>query len=144
MPSALMPTLHLPVSKSRVPDKKEVLGIRPSKPPEGFHDELNTQREADRVTVNQFAPPGVLINSNLEILQFRGPTSAYLVPPTDTASLLVPRLPPSSASDASGVGVRPRCDMMLTTPDSASLPNTTLFGSRSASMRSHPMYRRNR
>src|SRR5512134_3565744 len=43
--------------------------------------ELNAQREADRVTVNRFAPPGVLINAELQILQFRGPTSAYLQPP---------------------------------------------------------------
>ena len=53
---------------------------------EGFRDELNAQREADRVTVNQFAPPGVLINAELQILQFRGPTSAYLEPPTGKAS----------------------------------------------------------
>jgi len=51
-----------------------------------FRGELNAQREADRVTVNQFAPPGVLINADLQILQFRGPTSAYLEPPTGKAS----------------------------------------------------------
>ena len=55
-------------------------------PPEGFRGELNAQREADRVTVNQFAPPGVLINAELQILQFRGPTGAYLEPPTGKAS----------------------------------------------------------
>jgi two-component system CheB/CheR fusion protein len=48
--------------------------------------ELNAQREADRITVNQFAPPGVLVNADLQILQFRGPTSAYLEPPTGKAS----------------------------------------------------------
>ena len=52
----------------------------------GFQTELNAQREADRVTVNQFAPPGVLVNAALQILQFRGPTSAYLEPPTGKAS----------------------------------------------------------
>ncbi|MCI0744633.1 MAG: ATP-binding protein, partial [Verrucomicrobia subdivision 3 bacterium] len=57
--------------------------------PEGFPSELNAQREADRVTVNQFAPPGVLINDYLQILQFRGPTSAYLEPPTGKASFEV-------------------------------------------------------
>ena len=54
--------------------------------PEGFRIELNAQREADRVTINQFAPPGVLINEELQILQFRGPTSAYLEPPTGKAT----------------------------------------------------------
>jgi two-component system CheB/CheR fusion protein len=52
---------------------------------EAFRGELNAEREADRVTVNQFAPPGVLINAELQILQFRGPTGAYLEPPTGKA-----------------------------------------------------------
>ena len=38
------------------------------------------------VRLHQFAPPGVLINAELQILQFRGPTSAYLQPPTGKAS----------------------------------------------------------
>jgi two-component system CheB/CheR fusion protein len=53
---------------------------------EGFRAEFNAQREADRVTVNQFAPPGVLIDAELQILLFRGPTGAYLTPPTGKAS----------------------------------------------------------
>ncbi len=53
---------------------------------DGFRAERNAQREADRVTVNQFAPPGVLINADLQILQFRGPTGAYLEPPSGKAS----------------------------------------------------------
>jgi two-component system CheB/CheR fusion protein len=48
--------------------------------------EFSAQREADRVSVNQFAPPAVLINDDLQILQFRGPTAAYLEPPTGKAS----------------------------------------------------------
>jgi two-component system CheB/CheR fusion protein len=53
---------------------------------EGFHVELNVQREADRVTVNQFAPPGVLITADLQIVQFRGQTGGYLQPPTGKAN----------------------------------------------------------
>ncbi len=53
---------------------------------EGFHSEINAQREADRITVHQFAPPGVLINSELQVLQFRGPTAAFLAPPVGKAS----------------------------------------------------------
>lgn len=48
--------------------------------------EISAQREADRVTVLRFAPPGVLINAELQILQFRGATAAYLQPPTGKAS----------------------------------------------------------
>ena len=52
---------------------------------DAFRGELNAEREADRVTVNQFAPPGVLIDAELRILQFRGSTDAYLEAPTGKA-----------------------------------------------------------
>jgi two-component system CheB/CheR fusion protein len=91
--AAPTPAFHLPVKKER--GEYPSPGLRPASPhpigqgegpPEGFRSELNAQREADRVTVNQFAPPAVLINADLQILQFRGPTSAYLEPPTGKAS----------------------------------------------------------
>src|SRR4029450_12571504 len=53
----------------------------PQEAPPDLQSDLNAQREADRMSVNRFAPPGVLINAELQILQFRGPTSAYLQPP---------------------------------------------------------------
>jgi len=56
---------------------------------DGFRGELNAQREADRVIANQFAPPGVLINAALQILQFRGATAAYLEPPKGKATFEV-------------------------------------------------------
>jgi two-component system CheB/CheR fusion protein len=86
--AAPVQTLHLPVKKERgeVPPRGVgpplPIGKEPQEPPEGFQGELNAQREADRVTVNQFAPPGVLINAELQIVQFRGPTGAYLQPPS--------------------------------------------------------------
>ena len=48
--------------------------------------EITAVREADRLTVKQFAPPAVLINANLQVLQFRGPTGAYLEPPKGKGS----------------------------------------------------------
>jgi two-component system CheB/CheR fusion protein len=60
--------------------------IAEAQPPEGFTGELNAQREADRIAVSQFAPPAVLINDALQILQFRGPTGAFLEPPAGKAS----------------------------------------------------------
>ncbi len=57
--------------------------LDPSAEPRG---ELNAQREADRIMVSQFAPPGVLVNSELQVLQFRGMTGAYLEPPSGKAS----------------------------------------------------------
>jgi two-component system, chemotaxis family, CheB/CheR fusion protein len=41
---------------------------------------LDLEKEADRIVWNKYAPPGVIINSALEILQFRGETSPYLAP----------------------------------------------------------------
>ena len=48
--------------------------------------ELTAEREADRVMANQFAPPGVLVDAELHVLQFRGPTGAYLEPSTGKAT----------------------------------------------------------
>ena len=86
------PALHLPVRKAH---GEPPAGLRPllpvgggtiPKPSEDYRDELSAQREADRVTVSQFAPPAVLVDADLQILQFRGPTGAYLEPPPGRAS----------------------------------------------------------
>lgn len=47
--------------------------------------ELSPEREADRVTFRHFAPPGVLVDADFRIIQFRGPTSPYLNPPAHSA-----------------------------------------------------------
>ncbi len=39
------------------------------------------QKEADRLVLGRYAPPGVLVNESFDILQFRGRTSPYLEPP---------------------------------------------------------------
>ena len=62
-----------------------VVNLEASLPPNGSR-ELSAQREADRITVNQFAPPSVLVNAELQVLQFRGPTGAFLEPPVGKAS----------------------------------------------------------
>jgi two-component system CheB/CheR fusion protein len=83
--------LHLPVKEDRdeaaVPRPRAAMQ-RPGgqQSPEGQRGELNAQREADRITVSQFAPPGVLVNAELQVLQFRGATGAFLEPPTGKPS----------------------------------------------------------
>lgn len=47
---------------------------------ETVRDGLEIQKQADQIVLNQYAPVGVIINSDLEILQFRGQTSSYLEP----------------------------------------------------------------
>ncbi|HYO64959.1 MAG TPA: chemotaxis protein CheB [Archangium sp.] len=49
--------------------------------------ERDPQREADRLVLASYAPPGVIINDALEILHFRGHTGPYLEPLPGAASL---------------------------------------------------------
>ncbi|HVE66882.1 MAG TPA: chemotaxis protein CheB, partial [Thermoanaerobaculia bacterium] len=44
-------------------------------------------READRLLLSKFAPPGVLVSADLDILQYRGDTGPYLAPAPGKASL---------------------------------------------------------
>ncbi len=89
---ASTPALHLAETRSRPADSaaRAMLPMRSvaryEVPDEFRGSELTAQREADRVTVNQFAPPGVLVDAQLQILQFRGPTGAFLEPPAGKAS----------------------------------------------------------
>ena len=50
-------------------------------------DAADLPREADRVLLTKFAPPGVLVSADLEILQYRGDTGAFLAPAPGKASL---------------------------------------------------------
>lgn len=50
-------------------------------------DAWDLPREADRVLLTRFAPPGVLVSSELEILQYRGDIGPYLSPAPGKASL---------------------------------------------------------
>ena len=88
---------HLPVRKVTgewTPPRPQL----PVHPPvetersEGVRIEPSAEREANRITFNHFAPPAVLVNAELQILQFRGPTGAFLEPPTGKASFDVLRM----------------------------------------------------
>jgi two-component system CheB/CheR fusion protein len=45
------------------------------------------QSEVSRIIVDRYAPPGVIVDSDLQIVQFRGQTGAYLEPAPGEASL---------------------------------------------------------
>src|SRR5262245_13346550 len=70
MPARPVPPVHAPVSLHKPP----VLG-------------LDAHREADRVLLSRYAPPAVLVNDSLEILQFKGETGVYLSPQPGKATL---------------------------------------------------------
>ena len=50
---------------------------------------FDAMREADQLVMSRFTPPGVLVNENLDILQFRGETEKFLKPAPGQASLNV-------------------------------------------------------
>ena len=50
------------------------------------------QKGADRLLLDRYSPPGVLIDESLEILQFRGDTQPYLKPAQGQASLSLLRM----------------------------------------------------
>lgn len=80
-----LPSAHTPIARARAPLPKPSIQNTPIP----VYGELNAQREADRVTVKRFAPPAVLVNTDLQVMQFRGPTGAYLEPPSGKASFNV-------------------------------------------------------
>jgi two-component system CheB/CheR fusion protein len=45
------------------------------------------QKEADRVVLASYGPPGVIVNDDFEVVQFRGKTSPYIEPAPGKASL---------------------------------------------------------
>jgi two-component system CheB/CheR fusion protein len=47
----------------------------------------DVHREADRILLAKYTPPSVLVNADMEILQFRGDTGPYLTPAPGKASL---------------------------------------------------------
>lgn len=88
-PAFQLPARHdreRPARGSRHEGRPLRMPLAPGGGTDAVRAELSAQHEADRVTVHQFAPPAVLINAELQILQFRGPTGAYLEPPSGKAS----------------------------------------------------------
>ncbi len=89
--AAPTPSFHTPASSNRFQSAyrgpRESAPIAgPPQPADGVGFELSAQREADRIVIHQFSPPGVLVNGDLQVIQFRGSTSEYLEPPVGKAS----------------------------------------------------------
>jgi len=57
------------------------------RPPRENRSGVTVHQLADRKLLDRYAPPGVLVNENLEILQFRGRSSPFLEPAPGAASL---------------------------------------------------------
>lgn len=52
----------------------------------GAPEKLNLNREADRVLLQSYAPPGVIVDQEMNILHFRGQTGRFLQPAPGAAS----------------------------------------------------------
>ena len=83
---------HLPLPSTRSSGAPERSSAVPQHPraPAGLDlaqtlGSTDVHKEADRLLAS-FAPPAVLVDANLEILQFRGDTEPYLVPAQGKAS----------------------------------------------------------
>ena len=66
---------------------QEAAAASAAKPSETLKAPLELQREADRMLLASYAPPAVVVNEQLEILQTRGRTGAFLELPHGKASL---------------------------------------------------------
>lgn len=52
-----------------------------------LNDNFNLQKEANRVLLNRFSPPGVIIDDDFKVVHFQGRTGRYLEPAPGNASL---------------------------------------------------------
>ncbi len=76
----LPPLAPPPRVGARMTDRPEVRG-------EGGRSDV--QRDAERALLSRYVPPGVLVNQEFEIQQFRGDTGLYLTPAPGKATLNV-------------------------------------------------------
>jgi two-component system, chemotaxis family, CheB/CheR fusion protein len=77
--------LHYDFSKNRYPRETPVAAS--PREQKDTADGTSQQAEADRIVLTNYAPPGVVINENMEILQFRGSLGPYVEPAPGRASL---------------------------------------------------------
>jgi two-component system CheB/CheR fusion protein len=52
-----------------------------------LHAPPDLQKEADRLVLGEYGPPGVIVNEDYEVIQFRGKTSPFLEPAPGKATL---------------------------------------------------------
>ena len=74
-------TFRFPIS-AYVPEIQESVRLTP----ESRKESGDFQRDADRIALSKYAPPSVVVNAEMEILQFRGQTGAFLQNPSGPPS----------------------------------------------------------
>jgi two-component system, chemotaxis family, CheB/CheR fusion protein len=89
--STTTPAFSLPVRNRQRPGAA-ARAPRSPRADEALRTELQAQQEADRVMVNLFAPPGVLVDAGHNVLQFHGATDTYLASPSGKAKFQLLKL----------------------------------------------------
>jgi two-component system CheB/CheR fusion protein len=64
----------------------------PAAPASDHRPVISIQQLADRKVIEKYAPPGVLLNEQLEVIQFRGQTGPFFAPAPGTATFNVFKL----------------------------------------------------
>lgn len=82
--AAYLPPLDLAVTEGREPKKTSAAAPKPV-PERGLH--RTVQQEVNQLLLSKYAPPGVLVNGRLEIVQFRGQTGYFIEPAPGEANL---------------------------------------------------------
>ncbi len=76
----------------------QITGPAPQQSPENMRGapeqpkSLDPGREADRILLNRYSPPGVIIDTEMKVLQFRGRTGRFLEPEPGEPSLNLLRM----------------------------------------------------
>jgi two-component system CheB/CheR fusion protein len=91
--------MYFPV---RLPQQTALAGkpAPATKAPPVTWPEGDAQKIAERILLNRFAPAGVIVSRDLNVLHFRGPVSRYLEPGTGKASLNLLKMLPAHAATA--------------------------------------------
>jgi two-component system CheB/CheR fusion protein len=63
-----------------------VPSFTPSKEPYNQWHDLDLQRAADRIVLARFSPPGLIVDADLNVLQVRGQTAAFVELPTGSVT----------------------------------------------------------
>ncbi|HEX6829551.1 MAG TPA: chemotaxis protein CheB [Burkholderiales bacterium] len=66
--------------------------VHAAEPAEAIPPQFNVDKETDRLLLGRYAPPGVVIDENMDVIQFRGQTGPLLEPSPGGASLNLLRL----------------------------------------------------
>jgi two-component system, chemotaxis family, CheB/CheR fusion protein len=63
-----------------------------AKPPTGLPAPFTVEREVEHLLVNRFVPASIVVNDQMEIVQFHGKTGAYLQPPSGQPSFSLAKM----------------------------------------------------